>query len=128
MTAKHHNPEGLYPKYLNYSHAVEVAAGVRTLHISGLNGYLEDGKTMPESFEDQCRTIWQHLLTILRSADMDYSNLVFLRIYLADPGDRAENTRLRKEYLGDHEPALTVVGATLLMPAWKLEIEATAAK
>ena len=128
MTVKRHNPQGLYPQYLGYSHAVEVASGARTLYISGLNGYLEDGKTMPESFEDQSRTIWKHLRTILRSADMDYNNLVFLRTFLADPGDRVTDAKLRKEHLGDHQVGLTVISATLLVPSWKLEMEAIAAK
>ena len=78
-----HNPAGLYPKYPGYSHAVEVGSGGRMLFVSGLNGYLVDGKTMPESFEGQCRTIWGHLATILGSANMTYKNLVFLRTYLA---------------------------------------------
>ena len=122
-----HNPPGLYPKYLGYSHAVEIGGGSRLLFVSGLNGYLADGKTMPESFEAQCRTIWGHLVTILASANMNLNNLVSLRTYLADPADRVLDAKLRKEHLGDHEVALTVVSATLLVPTWKLEMEAVAA-
>jgi 2-iminobutanoate/2-iminopropanoate deaminase len=122
-----HNPTGLYPKYAGYCHAIELGSGSRLLFVSGLNGYLEDGKTMPESFDEQCRTIWKHLATILRSAEMDYSNLVSLRTYLADPKDRFADARLRKEHLGEHELALTVVCARLLVPDWKLEMEAVAA-
>jgi 2-iminobutanoate/2-iminopropanoate deaminase len=122
-----HNPAGLYPKYPGYSHAVEVGAGARMLFVSGLNGYLEDGKTMPESFEDQCRIIWRHLATILGSADMAYKNLVFLRTYLASTEYRVADAKLRKEHLGEHEVGLTVVCATLLVPSWKIEMEAVAA-
>jgi 2-iminobutanoate/2-iminopropanoate deaminase len=43
----HHNPAELFPRYANYSHAVEVRGDTRLLFISGLNGYLPDGKTMP---------------------------------------------------------------------------------
>jgi 2-iminobutanoate/2-iminopropanoate deaminase len=124
---KKHNPAGLYPKYLGYSHAVEVGSGCRMLFVSGLNGYLEDGKTMPDSFEDQCRTIWKHLATILRSAELDYNNLIFLRTYLANPADRVADAKLRKEHLGEHEVGLTVISATLLVPNWKIEMEAVAA-
>jgi len=122
-----HNPSTLYPKYLGYSHAIEVGGGARLLFVSGLNGYHADGKTMPESFEAQCRQIWEHLTTILASADMTLNNLVSLRTYLASPADRVLDAKLRKQHLGDHEVALTVVSATLLMPAWKLEMEAVAA-
>lgn len=95
-----HNPPGLFPPYRCYSHAVEVRAGARTLYISGLNGF---------------------------SADMDYSNLVSLRTYLADPAFDEANVGLRVKYLGTHRPALTVICCQLLDPRWKLAVEAVAA-
>jgi 2-iminobutanoate/2-iminopropanoate deaminase len=70
-----HNPAGMYPHYRSYSHAIEVPTNSRLLIISGLNSYLEDGVTMPESFEEQGEIIWQHLGTILQSAGMTYSSL-----------------------------------------------------
>jgi len=122
-----HNPEKLYPQYQNYSHAVEIRDDARLLVISGLNGYLQDGKTMPDSFEEQAEIIWQHLGSILESAGMTYGNLISLRFYLASPEYDEGNVRLRKKYLGDHQVALTVVCAQLLDPKWKLELEAMAA-
>lgn len=95
--------------------------------ISGLNGYQADGKTMPESFEEQCDLIWQHIGTILESAGMTYQNIISLRFYLASPDYDEANMRLRKQYLGDHKTTLTVVCAQLLEPKWKVEIEAMAA-
>jgi 2-iminobutanoate/2-iminopropanoate deaminase len=121
-----HNPDKLFPQYANYSHAIEISVGSRLLIISGLNGYLSDGKTIPDSFEEQGDIIWQHIGTILESANMTYRNLVSIRTYLAHPEYDAPNMALRKKYLGDHEPTLTVVCAQLLLPAWKLEIEAMA--
>jgi len=104
-----------------------VAGGARTLYISGLNGYESDGKTMPESFEDQSELIWRHLRAILASAGMEIGNLVFLRTYLARPEYMEANKAIRKKHLGNHEVGLTVVAATLLKPEWKLEVEAVAA-
>lgn len=123
-----HNPAGVFPPYRCYSHAMEVQGNSRLLIISGLNGFMNDGKTMPESFEAQGELIWQHMGTILRSADMDYSNLISLRTYLADPAYDEPNVQLRMKYLAGHQVALTVVCAQLLDPRWKLEIEAMAAK
>jgi len=128
MTVIQHNPEGVFPPYRSYTHATEIRGDSRLLLISGLNGYLADGITMPESFEEQGELIWQHIGTILASADMDYRNLVSLRIYLADPAYDEANVQLRAKYLGEHRVALTVVCARLLDPRWKLEIEAMAAK
>lgn len=59
---------------------------------------------------------------------MTYANIVSLRIYLANPEYDDANVKLRKKYLGEHAPALTVVCAQLLDPRWKLELEAIAAE
>jgi 2-iminobutanoate/2-iminopropanoate deaminase len=123
-----HNPAGLFPPYRCYSHAVEIGGDSRLLIISGINGYLADGKTMPESFEEQGDIVWAHLGTILRSAGMDYGDLISLRTYLASPEYDEANVRLRVKYLGDHRPASTVVCCQLLRPEWKLEVEAMAAR
>ena len=123
-----HNPEGLFPPYRCYAHATEIRGDARLLIVSGLNGYLEGGETMPESFEEQAEIIWQHIGTILRSADMEYSDIVSLRTYLADPKYDEANVQMRVKYLGDHKTALTVICCQLLDPKWKLEVEAMAAK
>jgi enamine deaminase RidA (YjgF/YER057c/UK114 family) len=122
-----HNPKELFPQYRCYSHATEIRGDSRLLIISGLNGYLADGKTMPESFEEQAEVIWTHIQAILRSAQMEIHNLVSLRMYLADPKYDEANVRMRARFLGTHEPALTVVCCQLLDPRWKLEVEAMAA-
>ena len=122
-----HNPPELFPRYANYSHAVEVRGGARMLFVSGLNGYQPDGKTMPLTFDEQAEIIWGHLKTILTSAGMTVQNLVSLRFYLADPKYDEANVRMRSKHLGDHSVALTVVCCQLLDPKWKLELEAVAA-
>lgn len=122
-----HNPPELFPQYRCYSHAIEIRGDSRMLMISGLNGYLADGKTLPESFEEQAEVIWTHIRTLLHSAGMDLHDLVSVRTYLADPADDEANVRMRVKFLGAHEPTLTVVCCRLLDPRWKLEVEAMAA-
>jgi 2-iminobutanoate/2-iminopropanoate deaminase len=111
-----HNPPELFPPYRSYSHAVEIRGEPRLLVISGLNGYLADGKTMPESFEEQADIIWQHIQTILQSAGMELHHLVSLRTYLSDPKYDEANVLMRVKYLGAHQPASTVVCCQLLDP------------
>ena len=123
-----HNPEGVFPPYRSYSHAVEVKGDSCLLIISGLNGYLVDGQTMPDSFEEQGELIWQHIGTILKSAGMGYDNVISIRTYLADPSYDEANVQLRMKYMGDNKPASTVICCQLLDPKWKLEVEVTAAK
>lgn len=127
MPVIQHNPKELFPPYRCYSHATEIRGDSRLLVISGLNGYLADGKTMPDSFEEQAEIIWTHLQTLLRCAGMDLHNLVSLRTYLADPRYDEANVRMRVKFLGTHQPSSTVICCQLLEPKWKLEIEAMAA-
>lgn len=123
-----HNPENVFPPYRNYSHAVEIKVDSRLLIISGLNGYECDGKTMPESFEEQGELIWKHIGTILSSAGLSYQDIVSIRTYLADPSYDEANVKLRMKYLGNHRPALTVICCQLLEKKWKLEVEVMAAR
>lgn len=83
---------------------------------------------MPDSFEAQGRIIWEHIGEILKSANMGYENIISLRIYLASPEYDEPNVKLRQEFLGKNEPALTVICCQLLESKWKLEIEAVAAE
>ena len=122
-----HNPSDLFPQYNNYSHGVEVTGDSRILFISGLNGYETDGKSMPETFEGQARLIWRYIGSILNSAGMAYENIVSLRTYLAHPDFDEPNIAIRKQFLGDSQPASTVICCQLLESEWKLEIEAVAA-
>ena len=126
MTMIKHNPEKLFAPYRNYSHAIEVAGETSLLFISGLNGYLQDRTTMPDCFEEQGNIIWEYMGEILKSADMNYSNIISVRTYLANTDDWETNTQLRIKYLGDHEPSLTTISCQLLDPRWKLEVEAIA--
>jgi len=128
MAIKIHNPKELFQPYRSYSHGVEVADGVRLLFISGLNGYEVDGTSMGDTFAEQAEQIWQHIGAILRSADMDYSDVVSLRTYLSSPDDDEENVQFRQKYMGDNKPSSTVICCQLLETKWKLEIEAVAAQ
>lgn len=127
MSIIKHNPSTIFPQYNNYSHGIEVQGDSRILYISGLNGYFADGKTMPDSFDEQAELIWNHMGSILGSANMEFSNIVSLRTYLADPIYDEPNIAMRKKYLQDCEPASTVICCKLLESKWKLEIEAVAA-
>ena len=128
MAIIRHNPQGVFPAYRNYSHAIEVTGNSSLLVISGLNGYLADGQTMPDTFEEQGDMVWRHIGTILTAAGMDYNNIISIRTYLTDPLYDEVNVMLRARYLGAHRPASTVICCQLLETTWKLEVEVMAAK
>lgn len=55
------------------------------------------------------------------------ANLVKVTTYLGDRSYSATNSGVRREVLGEHRPALTVIVAAIFDPEWMIEIEAIAA-
>ena len=111
----------------NYAHGLEVPAGARLLFISGQIP-VDMGGEVPSDFDAQCRLVWAHVGAVLRSAGLDYGNLVKVTTYLGDRAHATANGRIRREVLGDHRPSLTVIVAGIFDPRWLLEIEAIAAE
>ncbi|MCK2220063.1 RidA family protein [Actinomadura sp. ATCC 31491] len=109
-----------------YTQALAVAGASRLLFVSGQIPETPDGQ-VPEGFEAQCRLVWANVLAALRAAGMDVPNLVKVTTYLSDRAHAGTNGAVRREVLGDHRPALTVVVAGIFDPRWLLEIEAVAA-
>ena len=120
------NAEGAPQTSGGYAQAVEVAGASRLLFISGQIPEMAAGET-PASFEEQARLAWANIIHQLDAAGMSLDNLVKHTTYLADRKHRAENSRIRREILGDRTPALTVIIAGIFDEAWLLEIEAIAA-
>ncbi|MGE5925720.1 MAG: RidA family protein [Gemmatimonadota bacterium] len=121
-----HDPSMVAPPVGGYSHGVEVPAGRRLLFISGQVPERPDG-SVPADFDGQCRAAWANVLAVLASARLGPEHLVKVTTWLTDRGHAEANGRIRREHLGDHRPALTVVVAQTLESPWLLEIEAIAA-
>lgn len=126
--AKHHSPGTIAPPLSRYSHAVEVPAGARWLHISGQLGIKPDGD-LAEGLEAQMAQAWQNILAILKAADMDRSDLVKVTAFLtAEGADVALFRDVRDRMLGAAKPASTlIIVAGLVRPEYLVEIEAIAA-
>ncbi|OYN96903.1 enamine deaminase RidA (YjgF/YER057c/UK114 family) [Propionibacteriaceae bacterium ES.041] len=121
-----HDPTTVPAAVGGYTNALEVPAGRRLLFISGQIPETADG-LVPEDAEAQCRLIWEHLVACLASAGMGVGELVKVTTFLSDRSLAEVNTAVRREFLGDHRPALTVIVADIFDPRWLLEIEAIAA-
>jgi 2-iminobutanoate/2-iminopropanoate deaminase len=117
------NPSGSAAPVGGYSHGV--AAGGELLFISGQTPEGVDGSVSAEP-EQQLRQVWANVKAVLTAAGVQVSDLVHVRTYLADRSQREVNAKVRREMLGAHEPALTVVVCELFEPDWVAEIEAVA--
>ena len=121
-----HDPATVSAPRGSYTHGLEIRSGARLLFISGQIPELADG-TVPGDFEGQCRAVWGNILAVLAKADMTVAHLVKVTTYLTAHDQAETNGQIRREFLGAHRPALTVVVAQTLERQWLLEIEAIAA-
>ncbi|MGW4411966.1 RidA family protein [Nonomuraea sp. NPDC004702] len=76
----------------------------------------------------QCRQVWANLAAALAHHGMGLSDLVKVTTFLSDRAYQEENSAIRREVLGEHAPALTVIITGIYDEAWLLEVEAVAAR
>jgi len=125
-TLTRHDPPSVPAAQGGYTQGLEVSHPSRWLVVSGQVPQAPDG-AVPESAEEQCRLIWEHIAAVLADATMSVTDIVKVTTYLSSRDVAAANSAVRREVLGDHRPALTVVVAEIFDPAWLLEIEVLAA-
>jgi enamine deaminase RidA (YjgF/YER057c/UK114 family) len=125
-TLTRHDPSDVPTPQGGYTHGLEVSHPNRWLLVSGQIPEQQDGR-VPDSAEEQCRVIWDHIRATLDAAAMSITDIVKVTTYLSSRDIAAANSAVRNEVLGDHRPALTVVVAEIFDPAWLLEIEVVAA-
>jgi 2-iminobutanoate/2-iminopropanoate deaminase len=109
-----------------YTQGLRVSGLTELLVISGQVPETRDG-VIPRGFEAQCRQAWANVISVLESAGLTTTNLLKVTTYLSDRRFAETNSRVRREMLGEHRPALTVVIAGIFDERWLLEIEALAA-
>ena len=111
-----------------YSDAVEASRHARWLFTAGTPGLGLDG-TLPEDFAGQAEQAWQHIVAMLKQADMTVNDLVKVTHYLLRASDIAEYGKIRGKYLGEARPAsMLLIVPELVRPNFLLEVEAIAAK
>ena len=109
-----------------YAYGVETRAAARTLHISGQIGVAPDGH-LPPDFRGQCRQALLNVETVLREANMDFSDIVKTSFFLTRREDMDTLVEVRKEMLGGVRPAnTTLFVAGLVSPDWLVEVEVVA--
>ncbi|HZK51217.1 MAG TPA: RidA family protein [Actinomycetota bacterium] len=110
-----------------YAQGLQIADSRRLLFVSGQVPEDKDGRS-PDSFDAQCRLVWRNVLAVLDEAGMGINDLVKVTTFLGDRAYREANSAIRREVLGEHTPALTVMITDIYDPRWLLEIEAIAAQ
>jgi 2-iminobutanoate/2-iminopropanoate deaminase len=114
------------PSAGGYSQAIELTGHKRLLFVSGQIPTDASG-AVPAGFEAQARQVWANVVVQLAAAGMSVENIVKVTTFLSAREHADVNGAVRREVLGAHKPALTVIIATIYDPAWLLEIEVIAA-
>jgi len=110
-----------------YSQAVTVTGADRFLFISGQIPETTTGD-VPSNFSEQARLVWRNVFAQLGAAGMTVANLIKVTIFLSSREYATQNRDIRREVLGAHSPALTVIITGIFDEKWLLEIEAVAAE
>jgi 2-iminobutanoate/2-iminopropanoate deaminase len=119
---------GIAKQIGTYSDAIEVAPDMRWLYTAGTPGLAADG-TVPADITGQAEIAWQHIMAMLKKADMGVHDLVKITQYLLNAADIPAYAKVRSRYLGDARPAsMLMIVPGLVWPNMLLEIEAVAAK
>ena len=122
------NPKGAPQPASKYSQAVEAAAGMRWLHISGQIGVTPEGKVV-EGAEGQLEQAWRNILACLQEAGMEPKDLVKITVLLTRKEAIPLSRAVRDRMIPGVAPASTLmVLAGLASPDYLIEIEAIAAK
>jgi len=115
-----HSP---YEAIVGFSRAV--VAGDR-VYVAGTAPIPPDGSAPPEGAYEQARLCLEIVREALERAGSGVEHVVRTRVFVTDPAHFDGVGRAHGEVFADVRPANTTVVASLLDPAWKVEIEAEA--
>ena len=117
-------PEG-YNRGLPFTPGILVDS---TLYIAGFSG--EDPQTgaVPLNFETEVKQALEKIGVILKAADMQYTDVVSVQVYLTDMKLFERMNAVYRTYFPEPRPTRTIVGVAKLIGPSRIEITATARK
>ena len=128
MPTRFYDPQNVSTRIIPYSHGAEVEAGSTLLFMAGQVGRSVPGGEILPDFEAQVRQTYANIEAVLDGAGMDLTNLVKMTTYLTDRKNLEAMREIRREILGDHKPAHTlVIAAGLAFEEYLIEVDCIAA-
>ncbi|MFC5358690.1 Rid family hydrolase [Azospirillum himalayense] len=108
---------------------VRVGAGApdrRWVFVSGTSGFDAERRSMAGDVEEQARQTLRNIRRTLRRSAADLSDVVRMRVYLADAADFPRVQPILAEEFRDRPPIGTTMVCPLADPRMRIEIEVTA--
>jgi len=122
------NPQDVHEPVGSYSHQIEIKGNERLLVISGQVGMRQDG-SVPDDPLEQMEVALENILSNLRAANMDVTDLIKMTYYLVDEIDAAKRRDLITSKFRGHKPCSTLLYvAALASPKFRVEIDAWASR
>ncbi|WP_205678649.1 RidA family protein [Aquisphaera insulae] len=88
------------------------STGIRAggfVFVSGLASADENGRLIPDTFENEARRTYENLGRVLEAAGLDYSRVVQVRCYLSSKDDWEAHNRIYREFFSAPFPARTTL-------------------
>ncbi|CAO3458852.1 acetyltransferase [Azospirillum argentinense] len=98
----------------------------RWVFVSGTSGFDAERRVMAGDVEEQARQSLRNIRRTLRRSDADLSDVVRMRVYLADAADFPRVQPVLAEAFRDRTPIGTTMVCPLADPRVRIEIEVTA--
>ena len=99
---------GIASQIAAYSDAVEVKPNLRWLLTSGTPGLSKAGE-VPEDISGQAELAWQHIVEMLKRADMQIADAIKVTQYLKRAEDIPAYGKVRTRFLAELRPASMLV-------------------
>jgi 2-iminobutanoate/2-iminopropanoate deaminase len=77
--------------------------------VSGMASADENGKLIPDTFENEARRTYENIKRVLTAANLDFSRVVQVRCYLGKQEYWDEHNRIYREYFKEPFPARTTL-------------------
>lgn len=100
-----HGP-GVINSSLPFSPAVRAGDFV---FVSGMASADENGRIIPDTFENEARRTYENIGRVLAAAGLDFTRVVQVRVYLSNKEDWDAHNRIYREYFSEPFPARTTL-------------------
>jgi enamine deaminase RidA (YjgF/YER057c/UK114 family) len=128
MKIKKTNPDNVAPPIAQYTHVTVIPRNAELVVLSGQIGNDKDG-VIPNDIETQFAYALENIKSILKSENLDTSNVFKINIWLTEKIDREIYTQNWKDFHRESPPATTLAYvSSLARPEIKVEVEAWAAR
>lgn len=124
MTRRRTQSASLFEAAYGFSRAVRVG---NRIFVSGTAPVEPDGSSTPGDAAAQARRCFNIILAAIAELGGSAADVVRTRMFITDPADADAIGAVHGEIFRDFRPTATmVVVAALLLPEWRIEIEAEA--